>query len=558
MPQTIYIKDYDTEIEIPDGSDMVQVQSALQKQFPPKNAQAISSMPSQPQTTGFKRIAQNVAPYARPALEMGGALAGAALAAPGNVMAPGLASLAGAGLGYAGGRQVANALDEYAGRKAPSTLSQALASTAIAIPEGAAMEAGGAVIGKGIQAGLSAVAKAAPRIWESVAKIPPRSVDKATRDKAVATAIENKIVPNEKGFKKLGGMIDETNAQISKVIQDAEALSKWAIDKNKKLGYKEWDEGKLSIPDILRRLESVRQWAYKSYADPAPVLKMLREYKAGILQMRGKSITPGDAQALKQGIYRRLTDSAYGEYSTPVKEMDKAFARGIKEEIVEKFPQLKNLNSKDSALINLSNVIEGTVNRTRNWDLVGLTDLAGSGIGAVAGGTSSGGDWRKGGEGAAIGLVVARALRSPAVMARLAFALDKAARGGLKNLPKAGPKIATRLASYGAEQIGEKGREQIINQLAPAFANMDMTANAGAEPISPRQSKPFTPSPAREVMQTAIKAYNSGDFDGTIKALTQAIQLDPSLAESYQNQMRRVMLERKNTAEIMQKRGMRQ
>lgn len=555
MPQTIYIKDYDTEIEIPDGADMAQVQAALQKQFPAKNVQPEQTTPSQPPVGGFKQLVQNVAPYARPALEMGGALAGAALAAPGNVLAPGLASLAGAGLGYAGGRQVANALDEYAGRKAPSTLSQALASTALAIPEGAAMEAGGAVMGKGIQAGLKAVAKAAPRIWESVAKIPPRSVDKVTRDKAVATAIENKIVPNEKGFKKLGGMIDETNAQISKVIQDAEATSKWAVNKNTKLGYKEFDEGKLSIPDILRRLESVRQWAYKSYADPAPVLKMLREYKAGIMQMRGKTISPGDAQALKQGIYRRLTDAAYGEFSTPAKEMDKAFARGIKEEIVEKFPQLKNLNAKDSALINLANVIEGTVNRTRNWDLVGLTDLAGSGIGAVAGGTSSGGDWKKGGEGAAIGLLVARALRSPAVMARLAFAMSKAAKTGLKALPKTGPQAAVRAMSYGAEQIGEKGREQIAGQLAPAFANLDPTANAGSETLPAQPAKSFSPSPARNSMQAAIKSYLTGNYDGTIDALTEAMQQDPKLADSYRNMLRNVQHEQKSYKDYMARKG---
>jgi hypothetical protein len=29
MPQTIYIKDYDTEVSIPDGADMSQVQAAL-------------------------------------------------------------------------------------------------------------------------------------------------------------------------------------------------------------------------------------------------------------------------------------------------------------------------------------------------------------------------------------------------------------------------------------------------------------------------------------------------------------------------------------------------
>lgn len=518
----------------PTDSDMEQVFAEARSMQPTQTPAPIPNTPPDRQT--LRDLAAMAAPYARPALEMGGALAGAALSSPGNVVAPGLASLAGAGLGFAGGRQVANALDEFAGSRKTATLPEALASTAMAIPEGAAMEAGGAITNKAIQAGLKMVSKAAPRIYESVAKIAPRSVPKFERDRAVKTALENEIPATQKGMGKLRGKIDDLNDQISRLIE----------------GAKDSGKGTLSVDSIVSRLEDVKTWAMKSFADPTPVLKSIDEYKAGVLNTRGGEISVSAAQKLKQGIYRRLTDSAYGEFSTASKEMDKAFARGIKEELVKQFPQLQKLNSEDSALIGLSNILEKTVNRTRNWDLAGLTDIAGSGVGAVAGG--HGGDLKKGGEGAAIGFMVARALRSPAIMSRLAFALNKAGKLG-------GAPLTSRAVSYGLTGIGRDDREnKAVGAVSPAIGALDPASGASAgqaeASMMPMRSAASIPdaSPASSAIRAAMTAYNAGDYDQTISALRQAIKSDPARANDLRFQLLKVMRE-KEVVQKYKKRG---
>lgn len=113
------------------------------------------------QGTIGQKIARTVAPYARPALEMGGTLAGGAL---GTAAEPGGGTVVGAGLGYAAGRQGANALEEYAGMRKPTTLAQAATQAVKDVPVGAAMEAGGQVVGKVLPPVVSAVGKGAKQV----------------------------------------------------------------------------------------------------------------------------------------------------------------------------------------------------------------------------------------------------------------------------------------------------------------------------------------------------------------------------------------------------------
>jgi len=461
--------------------------------------------PTEPQVSPLKRTAAAAAPYARTALEMGGMLAGGALAAPAGPVG----ALAGAGLGYAAGRQAAGALETYAGQRQGRSIPQGILEAAKDVPMGAAMEAGGAVVGLPIQKGIQALGKLAPRLYESVAKIPPRSVPKATREKAVETALEHEIPATQKGYHKLRGMIEDTNTQIAKVIDDAEEMSRNARGRNLKTGINEYEENMINTKDILSRLEGVKKWAQESYPDPTPINKMVDEFKYNVKRTRGAEISVKAAQKLKQGIYRRLTDAAYGEYSVPAKEIDKNFARGIKEELLNKFPVLQNLNAKDSALIGLQNILEKTVNRTRNWDLVGLTDLAGSGVGAVAGTLESGGDVKRGGTGAVLGLLLARGLRSPAVMSKIAFALNRASK---MPASKVGPRAltyGTARASGNLDIPAEEIVSNVLNKVTPS-------AEAG-EPL---------PASKR-----GIELYQADKWDEAIREWQKALKEEPKNAK---------------------------
>lgn len=100
--------------------------------------------PAPEKTTG-QMIASKVAPYARPVLEYGGMALGAAA---GTVAEPGAGTVLGAGLMYAGGRQAANALEEYSGDRKPTSLGQATSQAISDVPSGMVQEITGQGAGK--------------------------------------------------------------------------------------------------------------------------------------------------------------------------------------------------------------------------------------------------------------------------------------------------------------------------------------------------------------------------------------------------------------------------
>jgi hypothetical protein len=77
---------------------------------------ASEALDSSREGTG-KQIARTVSPYLRPTLEVGGSIAGGALAAPFNLIAPGVAEALGVGGGYATGKMAADLFDEMTGIK---------------------------------------------------------------------------------------------------------------------------------------------------------------------------------------------------------------------------------------------------------------------------------------------------------------------------------------------------------------------------------------------------------------------------------------------------------
>lgn len=459
MPQTIYIKDYDTEVTIPDGADMKQVQAALQKQFPNKN-----KIERQVPQSFLQRAAGAAAPYARPALEYGGALAGGVAGAGAGP----LGSIAGAGLGYAAGRQGANALEEFAGIKQNSTLPEAAKNALIDTGTGATMEMGGQIGDKAIQyAGEKLLVPTARKIYESAMKIPP-SVQKSVRDRAISTGLRKEIPVNEKGLSKVEGRIEELNSQIAKGIDDLTASQKLADKMNTKLGYRTYDENKVNMKDVVSRMDDLKDFYRKSAPNPKPYIDSINQYKKEVLQARGTEMFADKAQQLKQGIYA-LHRKHYGEMKGLDIEMDKAIARGLKEEIVKKYPQLESLNAEDSALLNLQTFLERAVNRSRNYDIVRLGDQIMSVGGAVAGGPAGG----------ALAGATKHVLGLPGVKSRIAFAMNKAGRYGAPTLSRA-------IAYPIGQAIGQPGMQQGLNAISPNTAEAATLADYARGTDNPR------------------------------------------------------------------------
>lgn len=106
-------------------------------------------------------LAQSVSRYARPALELGGALGGGILATPGGPVA----AMGGGALGFAGGKAAADLLDRKLGIKPElSNLGEAATETLGNIKEGVITEATGQVAGAAVKPLAELTAPAVSRI----------------------------------------------------------------------------------------------------------------------------------------------------------------------------------------------------------------------------------------------------------------------------------------------------------------------------------------------------------------------------------------------------------
>jgi len=330
---------------------------------------------------------------AKAGLETLGLLGGGALGTPAGPVG----QVAGAGLGYAAAKKVEELVGLTPAPKGPVEAGERLIKE---IPTGAAMEAGGQIGGKVIGAGGEFISSRAKRIYESTLKIPP-SIAEKIRTRAVETGIEGKYYPTQKGLAKLQNDIQSINFEIEKEVNKATAQ------------YSRTGQS-IDMKDVIKRVDKLKDFYSNLPPDRAkPFLDELNEIQSQYLS--GGKITPQEAQAMKQTIYK-LHRKHYGEMKTLAIEGDKAIARGLKEEIVKANPSLANLNTKDSALINLEEVLERAVNRTRNYDVVQLGDMIITTTGGIVGG----------GPGAATALVARKTLGMPSVKAAISFALSKA------------------------------------------------------------------------------------------------------------------------------------
>jgi hypothetical protein len=279
--------------------------------------------------------------------------------------------------------------------------------------------AGGAGSSLGIGTSLVAGAKA-PAIMADTAAMPARLIGKTgapermytsalkpstrlgmeDRHALVNTGLREGIPVSETGSEKLGAKMDTINAEIKNRISDA-ALHGDTIDPRA----------------VASRVDQLRP-TFANQVNPMSDLDALRASKDEFLNGPGAGPIPVDlAQDIKQGTYRQVKKS-YGQLSNAQTEAQKALARGIKEEIAAKYPEVAGLNATDSGLIRLDGAIDKAVARIQNHQIFGIgTPLAGAGAKAMTG--SSG-----------VAMVAGAArgmLDNPMIKSQLAIVLRRAA-----------------------------------------------------------------------------------------------------------------------------------
>ncbi len=167
--------------EVPDGTTPEQAQSLIQTHLnesaPPRQPSfddapnavlPLTAEERQAQTTPEPNLWQKSRPYVMPVVEgaamtAGGLLGGAAgvVTSPTVVANPVTGAIAGAGLGYAGARQLGQLADQYLGGQAPQTLGEQAKGAALDVAKGAGME----VAGQGILAPI--VARIIPPVMKA-------------------------------------------------------------------------------------------------------------------------------------------------------------------------------------------------------------------------------------------------------------------------------------------------------------------------------------------------------------------------------------------------------
>lgn len=259
-------------------------------------------------------------------------------------------------------------------------------------------------------AGKAALLGKTPEEAYQSALKPSTTINPAVRDRAIQTGLQERIPVNSKGLEAISDRIDDLNQQIADKIKTGAAQGA-TVDPNA----------------VASRLADVRA-RFANQVNPNADLAAIDSAKAEFLQNHpntpqftpGKPLNPGipidEAQAMKQGTYRVLSGK-YGEQGSASTEAQKALARGLKEEIATNFPEINDLNTAESRLLDLKPLLEKAVARISNHQLLGVgTPVAAGAAKAVSGSNKVG---------AAAGLLKA-VLDDPAIKSRLAISLSRA------------------------------------------------------------------------------------------------------------------------------------
>lgn len=235
----------------------------------------------------------------------------------------------------------------------------------------------------------------AARIYQSALK-PSVALGPERIGRIVGTALDEGIRVSPGGLEKLGSNIDDVNAEIGDVI-------------NRNPGRV------ISKGSVLQRLNPVVS-RFSEQVNPSSDLNAISESGREFADTAPSDIPGPEAQRMKIGTYRSIGGKNYGELGSAATESQKALARGLKEELASQYPELNELNARDSRLLDLEDALERAVARSGNRALMGVgAPAVGVGTRILTGSnplalTAAGAKW---------------ALTDPEVASRLAIALKR-------------------------------------------------------------------------------------------------------------------------------------
>ncbi len=183
---------------------------------------------------------------------------------------------------------------------------------------------------------------------------------------AIDTMLEKGFNVSKGGVEKLRGEIDKLNTQISdKIANSTEVVDKAAAGRY--------------LNDLMAKFKN----QVNPDVDVAAIRKAWDEFKNHPAWQGGLDMAVQTAQAMKKGTYDQLRKK-YGQLGTADVESQKALARGLKDEISAKVPEVGPLNAEDSRLIKTLNVAERQQMQQANKDPASFAWLAHSPVSFAA------------------------------------------------------------------------------------------------------------------------------------------------------------------------------
>jgi hypothetical protein len=212
---------------------------------------------------------------------------------------------------------------------------------------------------------------------------PSPSMSPAGRSEIIQTGLRERIPVSEAGLSRLQGANEGINDKVKALI-DA------------KSGQPGMDINPLDVTKPVNRLRS----AFSTQVNPESDVNAINASKRGFLNKHtaeapftkiepmveegpgyypsGQGVTRtkvpltlNEAQAEKQGTYRVLSKK-YGELGSADTEAQKALARGLKNEIQARVPEVAPLNAREGRLIDLEEPLARSINREGNRQLLGF------------------------------------------------------------------------------------------------------------------------------------------------------------------------------------------
>lgn len=185
---------------------------------------------------------------------------------------------------------------------------------------------------------VSATTRPASWLMQSAMK-PSSTVSTADRERALLTALEEGLNPTAGGMNKASALATKLNESVQAPIAASQAEA--------------------SIPAVIQRLDPLKERAMMQVnpeSDIAAVEKAISEFKGSPAISRAESIPVQLAQKLKSGTYTSIGNKAYGELGSASTEAQKQLARGLREEVIAKVPEIAEPLKREAALRNFMEV----------------------------------------------------------------------------------------------------------------------------------------------------------------------------------------------------------